>query len=139
MTSHWEHFSHEADIGVRGFGASLAESFEQAALALTAVVTDPAGVAPDAAVALECAAPDPELLFAEWLNSLIYEMATRRMLFSRFNVAIDGTHLRATAWGEPVEVARHRPAVEVKGATYTELRVARQDNGEWLAQTVVDV
>jgi len=124
---------------VRGFGASVAEAFEQAALALTAVVTDPAGVAPEEAVALECAAPDTELLFAEWLNGLIYEMATRRMLFSRFNVAIDGPHLRATAWGEPVEVARHRPAVEVKGATYTELRVARQDNGEWLAQTVVDV
>ena len=47
--------------------------------------------------------------------------------------------LRATAWGEPVVVARHRPAVEVKGATYTALCVARQPDGRWLAQTVVDV
>ena len=31
----WEHLEHGADIGVRGFGAS-AESFEQAALALSA-------------------------------------------------------------------------------------------------------
>jgi len=35
----WEHFPHEADIGVRGFGATPAEAFEQAALALTAAVT----------------------------------------------------------------------------------------------------
>ena len=47
--------------------------------------------------------------------------------------------LRATAWGEPVVVARHRPAVEVKGATYTALCVARQPDGRCLAQTVVDV
>src|SRR5512139_3851745 len=40
----WEHFEHGADIGVRGFGASVAEAFEQAALALTAVIADPAGV-----------------------------------------------------------------------------------------------
>lgn len=139
MTKRWEHFSHQADIGVRGYGASLAEAFEQAAVALTAVITDPTGVAAEDAVALECAAPDAELLLAEWLNGLIYEMATRRMVFGRFAVTLDGTRLRGTAWGEPVEVARHRPAVEVKGATYTALRVARQDDGEWLAQTVVDV
>ena len=45
---------------------------------------------------------------------------------------------KAEAWGEGVDAARHRPAVEVKGATYTLLRVA-PDNGGWLAQTVVDV
>jgi SHS2 domain-containing protein len=37
-----------------------------------------------------------------------------------------------------VDAARHQPAVEVKGATYTGLRVAPQ-NGGWVAQTVVDV
>ena len=36
----WEHFPHDADVGVRGFGATAAEAFEQAALALTAVVTN---------------------------------------------------------------------------------------------------
>jgi RNA-splicing ligase RtcB len=36
----WEHFPHEADTGVRGIGASPAEAFEQAAIALTAVITD---------------------------------------------------------------------------------------------------
>lgn len=138
MGARWEHFEHGADVGVRGFGASKSESFEQAALALTAVITEPAGVEPRETVAIECEAPDDELLFAEWLNALIYEMATRRMLFSRFAVRIDGTRLRAEARGEPVDVARHHPAVEVKGATYTTLRVARAGD-EWIAQTVVDV
>ena len=125
-------------MGVRGFGATKAQAFEQAALAMTAVITDPVSVEPREAVAIECKAPDDELLFADWLNSLIYEMATGKMLFSRFAVRIEGTHLSAQAWGERADVARHHPAVEIKGATYTALRVAAE-NGEWVAQTVVDV
>jgi SHS2 domain-containing protein len=138
MSAHWEHYSHEADVGVRGFGASLAEAFEQAALALTAAVADPAAVRPLERVELGCEAPDDELLLAAWLNALVYEMATRRMLFSRFRVRIEGGRLAAEAWGEPVRAAHHHPAVEVKGATYTTLRVARHGEG-WMAQTVVDV
>ncbi|HSD73508.1 MAG TPA: archease [Steroidobacteraceae bacterium] len=138
MAARWEHFSHEADIGIRGFGSTPAQAFEQAALALTAVVTDVAAVAAREAVAIECEAPDRELLFADWLNHLVYEMSARHMLFSSFRVQIDDGRLRAQAWGEPVDPARHHPAVEVKGATYTTLRVAREGD-EWVAQTVVDV
>ncbi|MDP1648040.1 MAG: archease [Rubrivivax sp.] len=136
----WEHFEHAADIGVRGFGASKSAAFEQAALALTAVVAPLDGIAQATRVDLACEAADDELLFVAWLNALIYEMAVRRMLFSRYIVAIDGAHLQASAWGEAISVPRHRPAVEVKGATFTALRVARcDDGGGWLAQTVVDV
>ena len=138
VQSRWEHFEHGADVGVRGFGATKAEAFEQAALALTAAVADPAAVRPLERVELACEAPDDELLLAEWLNALVYEMSTRRMLFSRFAVTLEGTRLEAQAWGEPVDAARHQPAVEVKGATYTGLRVAPQ-NGGWVAQTVGDV
>jgi len=134
----WEHYPHDADVGVRGLGETKAEAFEQAALALTAAVTDLDAVQPLEAISVQCEAPDDELLLAAWLNELVYEMATRHMLFSRFDVRVDGTRLSAQAWGEPVDTVRHHPAVEVKGATYTTLRVARHGEG-WLAQTVVDV
>ena len=135
----WEHFPHEADIGVRGFGQTKEAAFEGAGLALTAVITDPASVSPQEAVAIVCQAPDEELLLVDWLNALVYEMATRNMLFSRFTVRFSDHSLHATAWGEPIEVARHQPAVEVKGATYTELTVKRDEQGRWIAQCVVDV
>jgi len=136
---HWEHFAHEADMGVRGFGMTKEEAFEQAALALTAVVTDPKTVTENEVVDITCEAPDDELLFVDWLNALVYEMATRNMLFSRFEVRIDGQRLHGKAWGEKVHVARHQPAVEVKGATYTALSVSPDASGNWLAQCVVDV
>jgi len=135
----WEHFGHGADIGVRGFGATRAEAFEEAALALTAVLTDPAGVAARTSVDIRCTAPDDEVLLVDWLNALTYEMATRRMLFGRFAVTLVDHALAGEAWGEPVDVARHRPAVEIKGATYTALSVARCTDGRWVAQCVVDV
>jgi tRNA nucleotidyltransferase (CCA-adding enzyme) len=135
----WEHFSHQADIGVRGLGATREEAFEQAALALTAVITDLRTLEPAERVEVACEAPSDELLFVDWLNAIVYEMATRTMLFGRFQVHIDGNCLRASLWGQPVDLARHEPAVEVKGATYTELAVKRDPAGIWIAQCVVDV
>jgi SHS2 domain-containing protein len=134
----WEHFPHQADIGVRGIAPTLEGAFAEAARALTAVICALDTVAPSRAVEIDCSAPDQALLLAEWLNAIVYEMAVRHMLFSRFEVEIAGPALHATAWGEAIVPARHRPAVEVKGATYTELRVARQGGG-WMAQCVVDV
>lgn len=139
MPDRWEHYDHGADIGVRGIGATKAAAFEQAAVALTAVVTEPADVQERERVAIACEAPDDELLFADWLNAIVYEMATRNMLFRRFAVELADRRLRASAWGERADPARHHPAVEVKGATYTTLRVTQDEGGEWRAQTVVDV
>jgi SHS2 domain-containing protein len=135
----WSHFPHGADVGVCGAGATKAGAFEQAAVALTAVVTDPTGVEARTPVDVTCEAPDDGLLLIDWLNALVYEMATRRMLFGRFEVAIDGGRLRGRAWGESVDVRRHQPAVEVKGATLTGLSVAQDPSGDWVARCVVDV
>lgn len=134
----WYHFQHAADIGICGLGASLAVAFEQAALAMTAVMVPPERIAATEEVIIECQAPDPELLLADWLNALILEMATRKWIFSRFAVRIEADHLYARAWGEPLDPRRHRPAVEVKGATYTELSVVQTQTG-WRACCVVDV
>lgn len=134
----FETFAHDADIGVRGRGETLAEAFASAGLALTAVVTDPGSVREVLSVEIACEAADPELLLFDWLNALVFEMATRRVLFARYEVNVGGARLRARAFGEPVEVGRHQPAVEVKGATWTGLRVAREGDA-WVAECVVDV
>jgi tRNA nucleotidyltransferase (CCA-adding enzyme) len=137
--SYWEHFSHEADIGVRGVAPTLEGAFVQTAIAMTAVITDPANVIPITEIRISCEAPDPELLLVDWLNALVFEITTRKMLFCRFKVTIDGRRLQATATGETIDVARHQPAVEIKGATLTELKVYRDSNNLWHAQCVVDV
>jgi len=54
-------------------------------------------------------------------------------------VEIQDHRLRARLFGEATDPGKHQPAVEIKGATFTELRVHQVDNGEWVAQCVIDV
>jgi tRNA nucleotidyltransferase (CCA-adding enzyme) len=135
----WEHFPHEADMGIRGVGATKEQAFEQAAMALTAVITGPANVELKDKVEIACEAADDEMLLIEWLSSVIFEMDSHKMLFGRFEVHIEQQRLHGLCWGEKVDVEKHSPAVEVKGATYTALSVRQKDDRTWVAQCVVDV
>jgi len=135
----WENYSHPADVGIRGYGATKEIAFSNAAVALTAVITEPANIQPKEMVEIECEESDLELLFVCWINALIYEMSTRRMLFARFEVELKDDKLRARAWGEQIDVSRHRPVVEVKAATFSDLKVSQRENGQWVGQCIVDV
>lgn len=137
--SGWAHFPHEGDVGVRGYGSTLAEAFENAARALTSVVVPLDLVHPDESVTVTCEGSDPEYLLLDWLNAVIFEMATRGALYSDFAVEITEAGLRGQMRGEAVDVARHEPSVEPKGATLTELKVAQGADGRWVAQCIVDV
>lgn len=138
-TRQWETYPHGADVGVRGYGATLAEAFANAALAMTSIVTDPSIVRPQVSTPISCSAPDLETLLFDWLNALVLEMAAEDLVFCRFDVAIDSGRLEAVAWGEAVDRERHQPAVEIKGATYTTCEVVKERDGHWRAQCVVDV
>lgn len=131
-------FDHEADIGVAGEGETLAEAFAAAARAMFSIMVDVESVAPRTEVAIACEASDDELLLVAWLNTLLAEADIRGLLFSEFEVEIDDGRLAGRARGEAFDAARHAAGVEVKGATLTELEVARRDGG-WIARTVVDV
>lgn len=135
----WEHFPHVADMGVRGVGPSREIAFEQAALAVCALVTELSTVRSEEEITIRCEAPDEEVLLVDWLNGVVFEMASRHMVFSRFHVRIEDGRLTASASGERVDPERHPPGVEVKGATFTELTVNERENGSWVAQCVVDV
>jgi SHS2 domain-containing protein len=135
----WEHFSHGSDIGVRGFGLSIEEAFEQAALALTAIAADVSEVEAIETVEVRCDATDLEMLLVSWLNAVIYEMAVRTMLFRQFRVVVSMSSLSGVLVGEKVDPERHQVAVEAKGATVTSLKVVRDEKGQWIAQCVIDV
>ena len=126
-------------MGVRGIGATMAEAFAEGAQAMVAVMVDIQTVRAEEAVEVVCRADEPDLLFADWLNALIYEMEVRKMVFRRFEVVIEGMQLRGRARGEPFDPQRHAVAVGVKVATYMELKVHQRQDGQWIAQCVVDV
>ena len=135
----WEHFAHPADMGIRGLGRTRQAALEQAALALTALTVDLDTIEPRTCVTVVCDETDPELLLVAWLNAILFEMATRHMVFGRFQVDLTPEGLRAELWGEALDPARHDPSTEVKAATYAALRVEQEATGQWVAQCIVDM
>ncbi len=138
MGSDYETFEHEADIGIRGFGDSMEEAFENVARALYSVMVNVNKVTPKDKKVITIAAADRELLLIEWLNALLSVSDIDRMVFSKFEVKIIGASLTGVAWGEALDRDRHEAHVEVKGATFHMLSVREQD-GRFVAQCVVDV
>ena len=139
MPGSYETFDHGADIGIRGRGKTLSEAFENGARAMySLMVEDLDTVIPKRSAHVSCESPDREALFVVWLNSLLAESDIERLIFSRFQVEIQGLSLTGIATGESFDISRHQRGVEVKGATFTGLAVRK--NGDcWLAQCVVDV
>ena len=136
--TNWEHFYHQADIGIRGFGPTMNQAFAQAAIALINVITT-VPINPDKSLVISCQADNPDDLLYDWLNQLIFQIATDKFLYSRFEVRIVENKLTAVVWGEPIDIKLHQPIVEIKAATYTELKVEQDATGQWLAQCIVDV
>lgn len=135
----WEHFEHQADMGVRGIGRTREEAFAQAALALAAVSVAPESVIERERVHVTCDGDDDELLLLDWLSRVAFHMSTLRMGIARCEVRIDDGHLEGDLWGEGLDPQRHPLGVEVKAATATALRVEQRPDGAWIAQCVVDV
>jgi SHS2 domain-containing protein len=138
MKRNWEHYSHTADMGIRGFGDTMEEAFAAAAVAMVAINVPPEKINQQQKVEVTCIGQDRELIFVAWLNSILYEMATRKMLFSRFEVKIEGGRLTGSALGEKIDLKRHKPVVEIKGVSYCDLKVT-EENGKWCAQCIVDI
>jgi SHS2 domain-containing protein len=140
ITPRWQHFYHQADIGIRGIGNRVSEAFAQAAVALTAVmVTDLNSVRCTDTMVITCQAPELDTLFFDWINALVYHVSANQFIGAQFEVTIDRNCLTATVKGETLDPICHQPVAEVKGATYTELSVTQQADGAWWAQCVVDV
>lgn len=135
----FETFEHGADIGVRGRGRTIEEAFSNAARAMfSLMVEDLETVRPLRTIRVTCQSYDREGLLTAWLNALIAGASIEGLLLRDFSLVITGLTASGTASGEPFNPVRHRPGVEVKGATFTELDVAERE-GIWIAQCVVDV
>jgi len=134
-----EYFDHDADVGIVGFGTSLQEAFEEAAVAMFDLIVDVGQVEPNDEVTVECQGADTEELFVEWLNALLAQADIHRMAFSEFSIQhMNGHRLSGIARGEQLDGERHGPKLEVKAATYSMLSVDH-DGNRWSVRCVVDV
>ncbi len=138
-TVSYEYFEHQADIGIRGKGTTLAEAFEQAALAMFEIMVETKDLQIDKAQIVEVEGNDLNELLIAWLSELLFLKDVEGKMFSKFEIgSIDENKLVAKIYGEPIDSSRHKLKLEVKAATYTQLFVEKKENF-WIAQCLVDV
>jgi SHS2 domain-containing protein len=139
MTGRFEFVDHTGDLGVRVFGQTLPELFEQAAEALTFILTDPETIRIKKTRKLLLEAKTDEELLITWLNEFVYLFDTEGLLFKDFEVlSIHDHHLEALAQGEIYMEGRHPIKTAVKAATYHQLKIENHQ-GVWTAQVIFDL
>ena len=135
----FELFEHTADLGLRVHANSLQELFIDAARGLLVMhVANPNDVRPLESKTISLTADGPAYLLFDWLSELLYAFETDKLLFSDFELKIDGNNLTAICRGEPMDQTRHRMEHEVKAITYHGLRVEQTASG-WEAEVIVDI
>jgi len=134
----YELIDHTADVGIRVMAASPDALFETAALALTELMTDTATVEPRLERSMELKEESLDLLLVCWLQEILYLMDTEGLVFSVFEVRIEGAALQATLRGESFNPEVHPRKSDVKAVTYHHLEVATHGDG-WEARVILDV
>ena len=119
----YELIDHTADVGVKAYGKTVAEAFAHAAKAMFDIITDSSVIAPIGQYDITLDAPDLEQLLVDWLSELLFLNGAKNLVFGKFDVTIQGTHLTAHVYGEPYDTSKHKMGVEIKAVTYHILAV----------------
>ncbi len=128
---------HTADIGITVYGKTLEELFENAAYGMFSQMTDIEKVNPEEKVEVQVEGYDKESLLVNWLNELLYLSATKKMFFSQlkiknFQETCDSLKLNAEVKGEKINPKKHSLHLEIKAATYHNLKIKKIKRGDHL-------
>jgi SHS2 domain-containing protein len=129
-TGKFEFLEHTADVYIAAHGATLAEAFENAALAMFEVMTDTEKVSPDVEDSVEVEAEDEYALLYSWLETLLVKFETKNMLYSQFKISSidetkEGFRIKAAVWGEKFDAEKHAQKVGVKAVTYHRMEIIK--------------
>ena len=126
----FELFEHTADVGVRGVGRTIEESFEETAKAMTSILVDLNTIEEKKTITIEAEADSLEELLFEWLNEILAQIDIEGMIFSKFKITkLQNNKLEAELTGEQLSPAKHHTKTQVKAATYSQLKVYQNKKG----------
>jgi SHS2 domain-containing protein len=142
----YEFFDVTADVGYKAYGNSLANAFENAAIAMFEVITDTSTIKHSIQKQIELEAEDKQALLYDWLSELLFFHDAEYMVFSKFDVKIYSKvdedpeiyYLVATAWGEEFDPLRHERRSEVKAVTYHMMDI-KDENLNVMVQVILDI
>ncbi len=140
MTDRFEFFDHTADIGVRVYGNSLGELFENAARAMYEALGRLHKSESNLRKSIELQTASAEDLLHDWLADLLYEIEVNHVVYDVFEIHELTPHrLKAALRGGRIDFTRSQTNEEIKAVTYHQLRIESQPDGSWRATVIFDV
>jgi len=135
----FEFLEHTADIGLRAFGKTLPELYENAARGMLELLASPRSVRATEEEKIEVSGADAVDLLVVWLHEILYRFDARKRIFADVRVDDFGEwRISATLKGERLDLSRHELREEIKAVTYHAARVEKTQEG-WVAEVVFDV
>ena len=142
----FEFFDVTADVGYRAYGNSLANAFENAAIAMFEVITDTSTIKPMIKKQIRLEAEDECAILYDWLSELLFLHDSEYLVFSKFDVKINSKIvedveryiLDASAYGEEFNPSKHERRSEVKAVTYHMMDI-KIENMDIILQVILDI
>jgi len=130
---------HTADIGIKAYGKSLSEAFENAAKGMFDIITDNSDIDSVGQYDIELSADDLEQLLVDFLSELLYLNSAKSLVFGFFKVDFDEKQkkLNAKIFGEKFDFSKHKIGTEIKAVTYHMLEIKK--NKKYSLQVLFDI
>lgn len=127
---------HTADIKFQAEGKTLAESFENSALALKEVMFGKIKIESKIKKNIKVEAKDLQGLLYRFLEQFLYLLDAESFIFSKVKVKISGLKLEAEITGD--SASNYKYTNDVKAITYNQMFV-KKEKGGFITQVVLDV
>jgi len=135
----FEVLEHTADIGLRATGATLKETFAEAALGLESIAFDMASAKGTEPREIVITGEDYESLLVNFLNEVLFLLDGARLVMTDFVVEeLNSAVIRACCLTESRDAEKHPAKVVVKGVTWHQLKI-EQTGGGWMAEVYLDI
>ncbi len=130
QTSEWIDAKGNAFPRIEATGQDLSEAFRDAARGFFSLFTDLDRVQALEKVVIHCESSDTDWLVSDWMNTLVYEVRERKMLFSRYEIHVEGIGITGVIWGERIDPVRHPLHREAIAGAAFDLLFGREPEGD---------
>lgn len=125
----FEIFPHTADIGIRVYGETLKQLFENAGEGTLFLMREESGINLENEVCFEIEAPFIELLLNKFLNEFIYLFDSKFFIIKEFKIDIfNENYIKGIFFGETLNEKKHKIKYAIKACTLEDMIIEKVDN-----------
>jgi SHS2 domain-containing protein len=121
----YELIDHTADVGIKAYGKTLSEAFENIAKGMFDIITNNSEIENIGQYNIELETNNLEQLLVDWLSELLFLNSANNLVFGFFKVDLDEKNntLSAKVFGDKFDISKHKIGTEIKAVTYHMLEV----------------